>query len=385
MKAAVAHPITTPEASGTLISVTEDELDELQAEFDRRLAEHQQCDTDIPADAGDAVRQDELRAQVREWGQALEAAGRIPPGQPWWLRLQVITYNLHNYSSPDAADRAEQRALIRSLNADILCLQEIRHITDDPHDRELSELFHALCSDLGMEGRLAFARSGHHVAVLWQPELRLISWTDYRRWPWHHGCGVAELDIGARQPLQVVAAHFSPFSPDQRAHEAQLLGALAPAQDRWMIVGADLNAPSVQAPEPYDGQDPRGRHQLHQRIVSPIWPADSETAPVDRRAAMILDRHRLRDLADRGPHKPWPMTTGHHPADPHGPRQPDCLRTTPELQARAGGLLVHDTTEARLSSDHLPLSTVLTVPWRPTFRPRRTASDAANTDSGASS
>ena len=359
--------------------MTDDELDELQVQFDKALAEHQQCDADIPADAGDTARQHDLRAQVREWGRILQEEGRIPPGQPWWLQLRVITYNLHNYS--DTADRAEQRALIRSLGADVLCVQEIRHHTDDPHDPGLGGLFRDLCADLDMDGRLAFARSGHHTAVLWRPDMTLKTWTDYRHWPWHHGCGVAELDVGARQPLQVAVTHLSPFSPDQRAHEAQLLGALAPSPDRWMIVGADLNAPSAEAPEPYADQDPRGRHQLHQRIVSDIWPAGSDVAPVDRRAALLLDRHGLRDLADRGPGTPSPMTTGHHPADPHGPRRPDCLRTTPVLHTRAAGLQVHDTAAARLASDHLPLSTVLTVPWRPTFLPRPAAT---HTDPGSS-
>ncbi|PKW16853.1 hypothetical protein [Saccharopolyspora spinosa] len=45
-------------------------------------------------------------------------------------------------------------------------------------------------------------------------------------------------DIRIVLNLHVGTAHFSPFSPDQRAHEAQQLGAIVPSASQWMIVGA---------------------------------------------------------------------------------------------------------------------------------------------------
>ncbi len=348
----------------------DDEAAALFHEFDDAVAGWQM--TGRAQTEHDVDRAAEFATRGRELQQQLVDAGVLTGlRHSWTVRLRVATYNLANYTAASAADRGEQRELIRALEPDILCVQELRHHTDDPRDPAPHALLDELAEQLGMDGRLAYARSGHHLGVLFRPEFELRNWSDYRHWPWHHGAGMATLDVGARQPLRVGAAHFSPFDPGQRAHEAQLLGALGPTEHEWVLLGADLNAPSTHAPEPYLAQE-GGPHQLHQRIVSEIDAYDPDVAPVDRRAALLLDRHGLLDLADRGPTHPWPMTTGHHPDDPHGPRQPDCLRGSGDLLAHAGALYVHDTALARDASDHLPLSASLTLPWQPTPRLGRT-------------
>ncbi|MER7015330.1 endonuclease/exonuclease/phosphatase family protein [Saccharopolyspora sp. NPDC000359] len=348
--------------------LSDDELDDLQARFDTELRLWQTICNDL-GDLGDQQHRGMVRERVEEWGRILAAAGRIPPGGSWWVQPRIGTYNLHDYTAAEARSdrRAEQRALMRDQNVDIWCLQEILHPTRDLDDPELAELFAELCDELGMEGRLAWARSGCHTAVLWKPSYRLTRWRDFSHWPWHHTAGCATLDIGGRQDLHVVSAHFSPFSADQRAHEAQLLGAIVPSPTEWMIAGCDLNSPSVNAPEPYADQTARHghevRHQLHQRVHSEMWPATSEEAPVDRRAAQILDRHGLLDPIDTFVDHPHPVTSGHHPADPHGPRRPDCLRVTHTLLP-GGGRDVVDHPHAEWF-DHLPLLGSIVVPWRP--------------------
>ena len=345
--------------------MTESEIAMLCAQLDHAIDGLQQLERDAPID--ESASRGYQHARVAQLREALAEHGvhltDPPVSMGWTISVSVATWNMQDLDLRDEGQRTARAAVLAELGADVLCVQELLWHTDDPHDPELHSAFDAWCAELGLHGRLAWARSGCHVAVLWRPERAvLLGWRDYRHWPWHHTLGRAEFDIGARRTLIHASAHFSPFSGDQRAHEALLTAAVTPADPlAWMILGADLNSIPEGAPEPYRDQRPGGRHELFQRIHSPVWPATSDLAPVDRRAAETLDRAGLRDALP-----PEATSTGHHPSDPHGPRRPDCLRSTLDAD-RIVGARAHDTDTARATSDHLPLTARLHVPWRPTF------------------
>lgn len=267
--------------------------------------------------------------------------------------VTVVSANLHDYTAAEADTprREAQRELLRALEPDVLCAQELLLRTDDPGDPALDALLGDFCDDLGMRGRLAWSRSGCHVAVLWRPGIEIQDWTDYRHWPFHHTAARARLDVGASSPLCAISSHLSPFDPGQRAHEAQLLGALAP-KDEWVIAGLDRNAPGENTgydPEPYADQPPGGRHQVHQLVWTEQWPPPPGT-PVDRRAAAVLTRHGLHDLAP-ALGVPWTPTSGHHPADPHGLRRVDALLVSESLLAHARDCDVASPATGHLAAD----------------------------------
>lgn len=274
--------------------------------------------------------------------------------------LTVVSANLHDYSPTEAETprRQQQREMLLAMKPDVLCLQEFLVRTPHADDPILVNGFAVLCEQLGMHGRLGFARSHCHVAVLWRSEISIAGWQDYRHWPYHHNVGVATLDVGAEQPLKVASGQFSPFWPEQRDHEAALLGAIAPDRG-WMLAGLDVNAvgedPSYD-PEPYANQPPGQRHHLFQCEWTAQWPPTTP-APVNRRATALLTRHGLRDVAPALA-APWTATSGHHPLDGHKvPRRIDVFRATADLLDRVTAFWVTDRDVVRVASefDHLPI------------------------------
>lgn len=277
------------------------------------------------------------------------------------MELTVVSANLHDYTPGEAntARRRRQRALLVALRPDVLCVQEFLVRADTRYDADLVTEFAQLCEQLGMDGRLGFARSHCHVAVLWRPEFTIEHWRDYGHWPYHHNVGIAQLDVGANQPLQVASGHFSPFSPAQRDHEATLLGAVAPDRG-WMIAGLDVNSigeDPAYDPEPYEAQTPGQRHHLFQTVWSEQWPPAAPEL-VNRRAAATLTRHGLIDVAP-AIGAPWAPTSGHHHLDGHRvPRRVDVFRATDDLLPLIDSFAVADSEGAR-DFDHLPITCTL--------------------------
>jgi hypothetical protein len=133
--------------------------------------------------------------------------------------LRLTTANLFNYgrytARPEWRRQQEDQLLgLREIAPDVLCVQEFWHqardLRQDPDAPELVAAWAEFCQALGMHGRLAPARSHHHVGVLWRADrARLLAWQDYSHWSaLHHALGVAILDLGPGGPWRVAAVHL---------------------------------------------------------------------------------------------------------------------------------------------------------------------------------
>lgn len=274
--------------------------------------------------------------------------------------LKLATANLFDFNkSPvDQRRQRDQVTYLRDeINPDVLCVQEIWHATRDPDDPGLAAAFAELADRLGMHGRLAWASSWCHVAVLWDPDkIGLVSWQEYSRWPFHHTLGVATLDVGDTKPWRIATTQLSPAGPEARTTEANLL-AMAGLGDPATVtfLGADFNSPSAEPalpgqdrrfydPEPYQDQPPGMPHHLYQVT----WNDDPHAPPVvDRRAMEHLRRAGLVDVAWHL-RKPWASASGHHPTDPHGLRRVDGWRASAAALELVCDYFVADTAH----SDH---------------------------------
>jgi hypothetical protein len=272
--------------------------------------------------------------------------------------VRLTTANLLDFNKPPVNEQRQhaQVAFLRDEEPDVLCIQEFWHATHDPDNPRLAAAFAAFRDELGMDGRLAWASSWCHVAVLWNPNTaELRSWEEFSRWPFHHTLGVAELDVGAGRPWRIATTQLSPAGPEARFTEANLV-AMAGLGDPETItfLGADFNAPSAEPalpdqgrpfydPEPYHGQPPG----LPQQLYQVTWDDNPDAPPVvDRRAMERLRRGGLVDVAWYL-RIPWTPTTGHH-ADPHGYRRIDGWRAS----AAALDLVTAHQVAATDHSDH---------------------------------
>jgi hypothetical protein len=279
----------------------------------------------------------------------------------------MITANLFDFNKAPVHEQrqAAQVAYLRDRRADVLVVQEFWHETRDPDDRRLAAAFAEFCEAVGMTGRLAYAASYCHIAVLWNSNsVELAGWQTYEKWPFHHALAVATLDVGDEKPWRVATTQLSPARPEPRATEAALV-AMAGLGNPSMVtfLGADFNTPGSELavpgqpgrfydPEPYAGQKPGLAHQLYQVQ----WNEDPDAEPiVDRRATETLRRAGLVDVAWHL-RSPWMPTTGHHPADPHGSRRIDGWRASAAGLDRVDSITVAETTH----SDHREVELITT-------------------------
>jgi hypothetical protein len=282
--------------------------------------------------------------------------------------MKLVTANLFDFNKDPATQERqdEQVAYLRAQNADVLSIQEFWHETSDPADPALAAAFTRFCDELGMQGRLAYARSYCHVGVLWNPATAGVrNWQTFGKWPFHHALGVLTLDVGDSTPWRVATTQLSPASPEARSTEAALV-AMAGLGNPKMVtfVGMDTNTPGTEPaldgsgpyydPEPYENQPPGQPHHLYQVK----WNDNPDAPPiVDRRAAEKLRRAGLTDVAWHL-RAPWTPTTGHHPADPHGPRRIDNWRASAAGLERVESIRVLPTEQ----SDHYGVEITATKP-----------------------
>ncbi|SEP54281.1 endonuclease/exonuclease/phosphatase family protein [Amycolatopsis saalfeldensis] len=277
--------------------------------------------------------------------------------------MLLCTANLFDYNkSPIDADRQlRERETILAAAPDVLCVQEFWHATRAPDDPALARAFAEFCDQLGMVGRLAYAPSFCHVGVLWRPGSASVeSWQEYSRWQWHHGLGMAVLDIGAAAPIRVATTQLHPADPAGRFTEAGYLAMAGLGNPNLVtFLGADFNAAgrepalpgqhgSFYDPEPYHDQQRGLPHQQFQVE----WNDDPDAEPLlDRRA---LERARRAGLVDIAHHLgvSWRRTSGHHPGDPHGDRRPDGWRGS----VAALPLVTHYQVDETADSDHALVS-----------------------------
>lgn len=151
--------------------------------------------------------------------------------------------------------------MIASADADIVCLNECNHWSDDG--------WRALCrvaGQLGLCGLVARANSPYHQAILtrWSIE-QFANHADGLT----HGFGTAVIRRPGGPPVRVFAAHLNPHDEDRRLAEIELLlAAMEPYRDELTVLAGDLN--SYVADDLYRGHRVDEAHLRHPKVTVPI-------------------------------------------------------------------------------------------------------------------
>jgi endonuclease/exonuclease/phosphatase family metal-dependent hydrolase len=300
-----------------------------------------------------------------------------------------VLFTAYNLLDLFGADSAEARrryetivTVIRSLDADVLAVQEILAPDGDTAARRLRRL----ADDAGLrcdvpgpggvpDAALAFGGHGYHPGLMWRDGIQPVpgSLRRYGGQDFWHGLALVTLDVGGHL-IRHGAFHATPFSRGLRADQNERLVAVItrPAGEPPALIGADWNTECadrvlVAGTEPtwefYEPADPyAGVGWFADLIYQCEWDYDERGRRrhrADRRPGDVLWAGGLHDaaaLTGAG----WQATTGHHPDDvyaAHGVRRRiDAVRVTGPLAAALRAHRVHDTGPARGASDHLPVT-----------------------------
>jgi len=295
------------------------------------------------------------------------------------------TYNLLNLSAGSGPHYESIVAVIRSLDCDVLAVQEV--LAPDPE--AAGDLLRRLAADVGMRcevprgngagnsgnsAAVAFGGHAYHVGLMWRDgvepvpdSLRCFGGNDF----WH-GLAMVTLDVGGTL-VRHASFHAGPFSRLQRADQNERLvaavtrsqGSASPA-----LIGADWNAECADRVQDSDGTwryyepaDPYADVPWFADLVYQCeWDYDATGSRrhwADRRAGDVLWSGGLQDAAAVLGAR-WQATTGHHLDDvyaQHGiQRRIDAVRVTAQLLPAMRGHQVLDSEAARAASDHLPVT-----------------------------
>lgn len=288
------------------------------------------------------------------------------------------TYNLLNLIPDDSSHYAGIVAVIRSLGADVLAVQEILA----PDLPTAASRLRQLAADTGMhcdvpvdDGQLpviAFGGHGYHVGLMWRDgiepvpgTLRCLGGRDF----WH-GLAMVTLDVGGTL-VRHGSFHASPFCRVLRADQNERLVAAItrPAAMPPALIGADWNTECADRVVGTDGSwrlfepdDPyAGVPWFADLIYQCEWDYDQAGVRrhwADRRAGDVLWAGGLYDVAAVTGAR-WQPTTGHYRDDvyaAHGVRRRvDAVRVTAQLIPAMRGHEVFSSPEAVIASDHLPV------------------------------
>jgi endonuclease/exonuclease/phosphatase family metal-dependent hydrolase len=288
------------------------------------------------------------------------------------------TYNLFDLSSSEGSHYEAVTEVIRSLDTDVLAVQEI--LAPDP-DSAVARL-RRLAADSGMHcdvryggtptAALAFGGHGYHVGLLWRDgiepvpdSLRCLGGRDF----WH-GLAQVTLDVGGTL-VRHASFHATPFGRDLRvAQNERLIAAITRPPGRPpALIGADWNtecADRVLAGGQwrlFEPDDPYADAPWFADLVYQCeWDYDAageRRHRADRRPGDVLWSGGLHDAAAVLA-APWRPTTGHHPGDVYGAhgvrRRVDAVRVTAGLVPAMLGYDVCESEHATATSDHLPVT-----------------------------
>jgi endonuclease/exonuclease/phosphatase family metal-dependent hydrolase len=160
------------------------------------------------------------------------------------VRLRVVTYNIHSGTDILGRQRlADQAAVLRDARADLVLLQEVDGQAQADRLASLVELPHVA---FGPTRRSRAGQFGNAILCRWPLEAvhnRLVDAI------WRSGepraVLLATLACG-EQPVHALATHFG-LLPGEAALAAQTVLAIAAERHGPLIMGGDLNRPSVAA------------------------------------------------------------------------------------------------------------------------------------------
>ena len=262
--------------------------------------------------------------------------------------IRIMTWNLLDLFLDSAREtRVEAIAeVLKYADPDMVCVQEIRgHHPED----SLARLANAAGLDCAAvpgstpwnedgdvwpaKRAIAVGDADFHVGIMWRHGIVPVpgTWRQVGRATgglWHAAASIG-LDVGAAVPLWLVNCHLDPFRPEMRFSEAARIVSLTGG--KTAVVCGDFNGISSErrADGTFYDPDPLVERSWHEAALFQAAWDDDPDAPLrtDRRAAERLRRAGLADVAC-ALDAPWQATTGHWPADPHGPRRIDRILAT---------------------------------------------------------
>jgi endonuclease/exonuclease/phosphatase family metal-dependent hydrolase len=292
------------------------------------------------------------------------------------------SYNMLDLFADDSAAARDHYelviAVIRSLNADVLAVQEILAPDGPAATRRLRQLaddagLHCEVPGPGGHGEAALAVGGHgyHVGLMWRDgiepvpgSLRCRGGRDF----WH-GLALVTLDVGGVL-IRHGAFHATPFGRALRADQNErLVAAVTRPSSEPTLVGADWNTESADRVlsagiwQLYEPADPYADARWFADLIYQCeWEYDERGRRrhwADRRPGDVLFAGGLYDAAALAGAE-WQPTTGHHPDDVYGQhgirRRIDGVRVTEPLIEAVRAHWVLNSPAARVASDHLPVT-----------------------------
>ncbi|MHC4606155.1 MAG: endonuclease/exonuclease/phosphatase family protein [Planctomycetota bacterium] len=265
--------------------------------------------------------------------------------------MKVLTYNIWDGGVNEIGGDRQKKILsvLGDARPDIVALQEASGF-----DREERDTLAAWAKKLGMEGRLARAPTGYHVAVLARPPMKFLSAEAIHPALFTNACLSARLESPAGEVI-VFAVHLNPFDPDARLTEARHVARSAYAEHPVLLMG-DFNSFSPR--DTVDASVRKLSRRVLARFIAAQEPAVGEDPPFDTRAIGILEWAGFVDVFRRL-----------HPAEPGctlptrcpRPRESaqmrlDYIFATEALVERAEKCEVIRTPASDFGSDHCPLA-----------------------------
>ena len=305
----------------------------------------------------------------------------VPRTSPGSVRFS--SYNMLDLFADDSAGAREHYemvvAVIRSLDADVLAVQEILAPDGPAAARRLAQLagdtgLHSEVPGAGGRGEAALAVGGHgyHVGLLWRDGIEPVPGSLRCRGggqDFWHGLALVTLDVGGAT-IRHGAFHATPFSRGLRADQNErLVAAVTRPAGEPALVGADWNTESADRVlsagtwQLYEPADPyAGAPWFADLIYQCEWKYDEGGRRrhwADRGPGDVLFAGGLYDVAALTGAQ-WQPTTGHHPDDVYGQhgirRRIDGIRVTEPLIEAMQAHWVLDTPQTRAASDHLPVT-----------------------------
>jgi endonuclease/exonuclease/phosphatase family metal-dependent hydrolase len=211
--------------------------------------------------------------------------------------LRIMSQNLRHGALQDADGRGDDRwsgiaDIIRDLNPDILCLQEVQGW----RERNARQVFRAE-RDLGMRiaGWIPITASLGGTLVMYRHQpgvLEQVQWEHHNQSTVYKGLTVPVFDTGHPTPLAVVSVHLTSISAATAEEEALWIASRAHRYGGLGVMAGDINHhPAVDDGHPDPPELPslnvgaRFTHNAAGELVA------------DRRVAHALMRDRMVDAA----------------------------------------------------------------------------------------
>lgn len=258
--------------------------------------------------------------------------------------MRAMSWNIL-FGGHDGADgrRLEAQAeVIRSMNPDVLLIQEAKGFLDDGRAR----LF-AFEAATGMRGFVAKAtHTGQHTAIFVGPSVTPLAFSEDSA-HFHHAAATLRASLpGLVEPVTFVSVHLCPNSPAARANEASYLFNLA-APDKSVLLAGDFNSVSPDDAEPIGLGDLPGHFRIRYAAADGL---------ADRTTVGSLLRSGFVDLALRckGSSVPTVPASGFTNTE-FMPFRSDYFLATDVLAARVSGYQVLRDQRTDTASDHYPI------------------------------